>query len=70
MKNTKSQNMTMIVDANKEKAVGSVMENLTLGFVLFIGGAIATLASEFIFVGAIVIGAVIICKGLLAKSFR
>ena len=69
MKSQKSQNMTIAVLPINEKTVGSVLENTTVGFVLLAGGVVATISTEFIFVGAIVVGAIILVKGFLAKKW-
>ena len=70
MKSQKSLNMAIAVSATNEKTVGSIMENTAVGFILLAGGIIATISTQFIFVGAIVIGGIILVKGFLAKKLN
>lgn len=67
MKTKKSQNMAITVNTKHEQTTGNVMENTILGFILLGGGAVATLISDYIFIGAMVIGGIILIKGILAK---
>lgn len=68
MKSQKSQNMTLSVSTTNEKNVGSIMENMAVGSILLAGGVVASITTEFIFAGAIVVGAIILTKSLIAKS--